>query len=308
MTKRIGVLVGMENDFPEAFCERVSRVPGFQGELVRLGGVRERPLFGYDVIIDRISHEVPFYRLALKAAALAGTYVINDPLWWSADDKFFGFSLAAKLGVATPRTVLLPSRSYIPDIDLHRSLRNLQYPLDWQGIVEYVGLPAILKPAEGGGWKNVYRIDSMDELIARYDETGQLVMTLQQFIHFEDYVRCLCIGREHINVVRYDPANRCYRPERGWLDPALERTIIDHAMLLNNALGYDMNSVEFAIENGVPYAIDFTNPAPDMYRQSILPENFEWCIDRMVDLVVKVANEGRTLTGNYNFSRYLPTK
>ena len=109
MTERIGIMVGMEDSFPAAFIESVNRRPGFQAELVKVGGVPERLTSSYSVIVDRISHEVPFYRHYLKAAALAGVYVINDPFWWSADDKFFGFSLAKKLGVATPRTVMLPS-------------------------------------------------------------------------------------------------------------------------------------------------------------------------------------------------------
>src|SRR5215472_17822552 len=129
MTERIGILCGMEESFPAAFIESVNRTLGFRAELAKLGGIRERYERPYRVLIDRISHEVPFYRLALKAAALAGTYVINDPFWWSADDKFFGFSLASRIGVRIPRTVLLPSKSYIPAIDPQRSLRNLQYPL-----------------------------------------------------------------------------------------------------------------------------------------------------------------------------------
>jgi hypothetical protein len=247
---------------------------------------------------------VPFYRFALKAAALGGTYVINDPFWWSADDKFFGYSLAARLGVAVPRTVMLPSRSYIPAIDPQKSLRNLVFPLDWEGIARYVGFPAILKPAEGGGWKNVYRVDSLDELVARYDTTGTLVMVLQQFIDFEDYVRCLCIGRR-IRPIRYDPKRRCYLEDENFLPPKLEKLVLEGAAALNEGLGYDMNSVEFAIKDGVPYAIDFTNPAPDMYRESILPKNFVWCLETMAELCMEVVKENRAMRGMYPFHAQL---
>ena len=65
----------------------------------------------YRVIVDRISHEVEYYRGALKHAVLEGTYVINNPFWWTADDKFFNYSVVAKLGVAVPKTVLLPQKS-----------------------------------------------------------------------------------------------------------------------------------------------------------------------------------------------------
>ena len=86
------------------------------------------------MLIDRLSHEVPFYRLHLKAAILGGAYVINDPFWWSADDKFFNYALATKLGVAIPPTVLLPHKEH-PTGTTERSMRNLKYPLDWDAVI-----------------------------------------------------------------------------------------------------------------------------------------------------------------------------
>src|SRR5687767_3496165 len=142
MADRIGVLAGMEADFfPAALCQRINEMGGgtVHAELAKIDATPENFTPKYSVLVDRISHEVPFYRFHLKAAALAGTYVINDPFWFSADDKFFGFSLAARLGVPVPRTVLLPQREYIPAIDTSRSLQNLVYPLDWEGIAKYVG-------------------------------------------------------------------------------------------------------------------------------------------------------------------------
>lgn len=306
MTERIGIVVGMEESFPDAFIESVNKIPGFSAEFAKIGGTKETWQCPYRVLIDRISHEVPCYRLYLKAAALSGAYVINDPLWWSADDKFFGFSLAQRLGVTVPRTVLLPSRSYIPAIDPNRSLRNLEFPLDWEGIADYVRFPAILKPAEGGGWKSVSRVNNMDELIRDYNESEQLVMTLQEFIDFEEYVRCICIGKDEILPIKYDPRQRCYVEAEKFLTPALEALIVDSSKKLNNALNYDMNSVEFAIRDGIPYAIDFTNPAPDMHRHSVLPKYFDWCVDRMTRLVTDVVREGRTMKLPYAFTEYLP--
>ena len=72
----------------------------------------------YAVIVDRISHEVEYYRAYLKHAVLQGTYVINNPFWWTADDKFFNYAVMAKLGVAIPKTVLLPQKAYPADVDL----------------------------------------------------------------------------------------------------------------------------------------------------------------------------------------------
>jgi len=305
MPERVGILVGQEQSFPEAFIARVNAHPGIQAEYAKVGGTPERYESRYRVLIDRISQEVPFYRFHLKAASLAGTYVINDPFWWSADEKFFGYSLASRIGVTVPRTVLLPSKAYIPAIDPQRSLRNLEYPLDWEAIARYVGFPAILKPADGGGWKNVSRANDMRELLAAYDESGQLVMTLQQFIDFDEYVRCICVGKEFILPIRYDPRRRCYLDEEGYLSKALETQVLDGAWALNHALGYDMNSVEFAIKDGVAYAIDFTNPAPDMDLNSILPRYFHIVVDEMAKFAMKVAKDGRPNHDGYPFREWI---
>lgn len=292
--KKVGLLVGLENTFPWPFLEMVNergRDLGVMAEMATIGGAgeQEEPP-RYDVIVDRISHEVPFYRGYLKSAALHGTVVINDPFWWEADEKFFECSLARKIGVAVPKTVLLPNKDYSPDIDPNRSLRNLQYPVDWQGIVNYTGLPAVLKPNTGGGWRDVYIVRSIEELIYSYDQTGTKTMILQEFIDWDDYTRCICIGGE-ILPLRYDPKRDFFHryvvdnPPEGWVR---DRSIED-AHKLVTALGYDMDTVEFAIKDGVLYAIDFLNPAPDFDNFSIKEHNFGWVLDRMTNLVIDYA-------------------
>jgi hypothetical protein len=50
-----------------------------------------------------------------------------------------------------------------------------------------------------------------------------------------------------------------------------------------------MNSMEWAIRGGVPYAIDFMNPAPDMDIYSLTPAHFEWAVTHMADLAIRLA-------------------
>lgn len=315
MAEKIGILAGWEQSMPQAFIERCNKHPGIQAEFAKIGGTPERFTSPYRVLVDRISHEVKHYRMYLKAAALGGSFVINDPFWWSADDKFFGFSLASRLGVATPRTVLLPQKDYIPAIDKGRSLRNLEFPLSWEAIVDYVKFPAVLKPSDGGGWKGVSIVRTPAELMKAYDESGLEPMTLQQFIDFDDYARCICIGQENILPIQYNPSIKhprtglrgAYIHHEGgrWLSKELHDRIIDDSLKLNRALGYDMNSVEFAIKDGVPYAIDFTNPAPDMHVDSILEPHFEIVVDWLVDFCVKLAKgQGGTRDG-YRWNKLL---
>jgi hypothetical protein len=307
MAERIGILVGWEQSMPTAFIERCNKVPGIQAEIAKIGGTPERFACPYRVLVDRISQEVKHYRFYLKAAALGGTFVINDPFWWSADDKFFGYSLAARLGVAVPRTVMLPQKDYIPAIVKDRSLRNLEYPLNWEAIIDYVKFPAVLKPADGGGWKDVTIVRSPEELLRAYDASHLNVMTLQEFIDFDEYVRVICIGREHVLPIQYNPSRRCYvyNDRDQWLPKGLHDRIVDDSMKLNQALGYDMNSVEFAVRDGVPYAIDFTNPAPDMHVESILEPYFHRVVDWMVDFSVKMAKGGKGIRDEYRWARMI---
>jgi len=292
--KVIGLLVGRENTFPGPFIELVNEkgaTDGITAELAVLGGTAELAEPYHAVLIDRISHEVPYYRAHLKSAVLMGTTVINDPFWWEADEKFFECTLARKLGVAVPKTVVLPNKQYIPDIDHRYSLRNLQFPLDWDHIVAYTGLPAVLKPNTGGGWKDVFIVHSIEELITAYDQTGLKTMILQEFIDWDDYVRCICVGREHILPIRYNP--RAPFEERYQINRPVEGKLRDQAIedarTLVEALGYDMDTVEFAVRDGVLYAIDFLNPAPDFDNFSIKEDNFRWVIDHMSDLVLRYA-------------------
>jgi len=294
---KVGLLCGREYAFPPAFLERVNAIGaehGITAEFVTLTGTKMGEPSGYRVIVDRISHEVEYYRAFLKHAVLTGTYVINNPFWWTADDKFFNYAIAQKVGVAVPRTVVLPQKSYPADLDLtSESLHNLGYPLDWDGLLDYVGRPAILKPYSGGGWKHVYKVNTREELIAAYDGTGPYCMTLQQFIHFDQYVRCFTFGKTDIVPVRYDPHERRYLVEHSYLTPELGARIVTDAQTLNTALGYEMNTIEFAVENGVPYAIDFLNPAPDFERDRITPHYFEIVVDKMARLVVDRALSGK---------------
>ncbi|MBP9664254.1 MAG: hypothetical protein KBD94_06495 [Pyrinomonadaceae bacterium] len=296
--KTVGILVGREVTFPESFINRIDEKSGGEvtAEMVTIGGIRLDEPKRYDVIIDRISHEVPYYRATLKRMALEGTYIINNPFWWSADDKFFNFSLAAKIGVAIPKTVLLPQHSYIKDIT-SESLRNLEFPIKWEEIVDYVGFPAFLKPFDGGGWKNVSKIHSLEELLTEYNDSGTLCMTLQEGIEYDHFVRCYCVGNENVLIMPYDPSKPYlsgmqYVDVDDYLTPELHKRVEQDVITICTALGYDLNTVEFAIKDGIPYAIDFMNPAPDAELASVGEKNHRWIVDNMTDFILRKLKDG----------------
>jgi hypothetical protein len=291
--KKVGILVGREKTFPDALIRNINeRGKGdVVADFITLGGIRHDDPPRYDLVIDRISHEVPFYRATLKRMSLEGTVIINNPFWWSADDKFFNYSLAQKLGVAVPRTVLLPQKDYMEGI-VSESLRNLEFPLDWQGIADYVGFPAFLKPFDGGGWKNVSKINSLEELWKEYDQTGTLCMTLQAAVDFDQFVRCYCVGQEEVMIMAYDPrkpylSGEQYIHNPDYLAPKLADRVRKDVRTLCTALGYDLNTVEFAIQDDIPYAIDFMNPAPDAELASVGEFYHNWITNAVTDLVFK---------------------
>ena len=138
----------------------------------------------------------------------------------------------------------------------------------------------------------VFHVHNPVEFFHAYDHSHQLCMTLQAAVNFEEYFRCYVVGQEEVHIMPYDP--RRPHAERYVLEPPvypkglLERVEKD-ALTLCRALGYDLNTVEFAVEDGVPYAIDFMNPAPDADLHSVGKDNFEWIVDKVAKLAVKKA-------------------
>lgn len=307
--KKIGILYGQENTFPPAFIERVNekKENGIVAESVMIEKVVQGEASDYAVIIDRISQDIPFYRAYLKNAALNGTAVINNPFWWSADEKFFNNCLATKLDVAVPKTVILPSNQHPPDTNA-RSMRNLAYPLAWKAIFDYIGFPAYFKPFAGGGWKNVYKVNNADEFFKAYSETGQLVMMLQEEIVFDEYFRCYSIDCKDVHIMQYEPRNPHHLRyvKNG---PPVAKKILDKVsdgvLKLNEALGYDFNTVEFALRKGVPYAIDFCNPAPDADVHSVGTENFEWIVEATSNMAIRKAKAHQEGKNNLRWGKFI---
>jgi hypothetical protein len=309
--KKIGILFGQENTFPHAFVDRVNQKAekSIKAEFVHIDKVMQAEPLDYAVIIDRISQDVPFYRAMLKNAAICGTAVINNPFWWSADEKFFNNALAVKIGVPVPKTVILPSKD-MPDDTTGQSFRNLAFPLDWDSIFNYVSFPAYMKPFDGGGWKEVYKLYDLDDFFDKYNKTKQYVMMLQEEIVFDDYFRCYCIGGKHVRIMQYEPRNPQHlRYEHGKApaEKKLLETVKNYVIKLNKYLGYDFNTVEFAIRDGVPYAIDFCNPAPDADVNSVGQDNFDWVVETAADYAIERAKKQKDGVDNLTWGEFIKT-
>ncbi|RZL17611.1 MAG: hypothetical protein EOO89_07230 [Pedobacter sp.] len=309
--KKIGILFGRERSFPEAVVQRINEIAekDIVAEFVSIDKIFQAEALDYAVIIDRISQDVPFYRSALKNAAITGTAVINNPFWWSADEKFFNNALAIKIGVPVPKTALIPSYE-MPEDTSDQSFSNLAFPMSWDEIFEYTGFPAYMKPFDGGGWKEVYKLHDKEDFFDKHSQTRRTVMMLQEEIEFTEYFRCYCIGGKHVRIMQYEPRNPFhlrYQVDTPPSSEALMQTIHDYVLKLNQYLGYDFNTVEFAVRDGIPYAIDFCNPAPDAEVTSVGQANFDWVVETTAQYAIERAKAQIDGQDNLTWGTYVKT-
>lgn len=288
-SKKIGLVTGDEADWPDAFLAAINERDGIIGELVKIGPTYMDEPNSYAVIIDRISHDIPYYRAYLKYAAIQGAYLINDPLTQAIDQKFFGIALVQKLGLQTPRTVVLPNK----DLDVDTTpdtFRNLKYPMSWDDIIDYVGVPAILKDIKNSGRREVRRVENVDELLRFYDESGVRTTVLQQVIESDSHIHCFVIGQENVLCLQYSLANGRYLTGSLATDKGIGSKIKQAALKITKAFKYDINMVEFVVADNELFVINGTNPAPEMNKELMTLEQFTWCVEEIVNITIERAH------------------
>ena len=295
--KKIGIIYGMEQSFPPALCEKINDKGknAVVAEIMKIGAGLLDIIPEYDLIFDRASQEVPFYSSMLKAAALKGIKVVNNPFRKCADDNFFHAVMANMNGIKVPRTALLPSKEHPPGAS-SESLKNLQYPLDWDEIFDYVGWPAVLKPNKGNGSFISYKVYNPNEFFAAYDLTGNKVMILQEAIDYKKYFRCYVIGGRKVRIMEYEPArphHMRYKPGEADISPDLKDRISETCTQVSQKLGFDFNAVEFALSGNDLYAMDFLNPQPNAEQAFLKDENFGWLVSKTADFLILQALEER---------------
>ncbi len=284
--KKIGLIIGQEWEWPEAFMEAINNSKeNITAELIKLGGTFMDEPCEYDVIIDRISHEIPYYRAYLKYAAIHGAYIINNPYVWSADSKFSGTALINKLGLKSPRTVILPNKQVDKDVT-PSTFRNLDYPMNWQAIIDYVGVPAIFKDNKARGRRGVARVHNVDELIQQYDESSTRTKILQQIIDSDHHVHSFVIGQEKVLSLNYSLKHGRYQQSILDNNSKLGAELTADALNITRTYQYDVNMVEFVIKDGVAYVINGTYPTPDIDLTLMTEEQFQWFVTEIAALAI----------------------
>jgi hypothetical protein len=247
----------------------------------------------YDLIIDRASH---YFRLGIPMfmmMAHQGTHIINNPFsfHYFINRKDVGYHIAQELGIPIPPTYVLPVYE-TPFFKKEDFVHHRHF--EWEIIAEKIGFPCILKPANGRGARGVKFCKDLDSLLESYHHSGTEIMVAQTIVDspYEWQIRCLCMGKE-ILISKYifrefDQSE--YLEDENFLEPDLKKLIEEYSYVINRAMGYEMNSVEFFIDHeGIPWAIDFNNPIPDGRLEALGPHWYEKYLQAMVQMVIRFA-------------------
>ncbi len=307
--KKIGFLFGVNNAFSLDVMQNINlrKKDGIIAEEIKIDIMGIDDLVEYDVILDRVSQFVPFYSTVLKYAELRGCHVINNPFWECADDNFFNFALSHQMNIKVPRTVIIPSKA-LPKGVTNESMRNLAYPLDWDAMFEYVGFPAYLKANIRSSYNNDFKIYNPQEFFSAYDLTGDTTMIFQESIEFDDYYKCFVIGKKYVKIIKYyplRPQHLRYSEEEPMLTEEMIESIEKSCSTVSTVLGFDFNSVEFAIKDNEIYAVEFHDINPILDRNVIKQNNYNWLINITADYLIEIADSETPRQKKYCWTDYL---
>lgn len=291
VTRRIGLSLGADLCWPLCFEGILSRwdptlkVGGddvrFEVERVSIEPFDLRAGKRYDVVLDRLTHWYASTREWIKKAVLMDDlYVLNNPWAVQSMEKQTSYCAMMRLGLPIPDTWLVPPKEYDAAPDLETTLSRYARFFDLDEIGERVGYPMFMKPYDGGGWVGVSKIDDASALKAAYDASGKYVMHLQNgVVPYEKFVRCVGIGAD-LRVVEYDPSaplHQRYTTEYDHLPEADLDRLRKITLTINAFFGWDFNSCECLLKDGVWHPIDFANPCPDSQVTS-LHRHFPWLV------------------------------
>ncbi len=291
LTRRIGLSLGADICWPLCFEALMKRLDlhlpmggdtiDFEVERVTIEPYDLRQSTKYDVVLDRLAHWLmPSREWIKKAILMDGTYVLNNPWSFQSMEKQTSYCAMMRLGLPVPNTWMVPPKDYEPSEDLRPTLEKYARLFDLGSVGGQLDYPLFMKPYDGGAWKGVTRIADESQLRLVYDQSGKLLMHLQAAVEpYEHFVRCIGMGPQ-LRMVRYDPSaphHERYQLQRDFMT-AEDREIVENTTLtINSFFGWDFNSCESLLKDGVWCPIDFANACPDSQVNS-LHYHFPWLV------------------------------
>jgi len=311
---KIGLLLGNEISMPDAFEGLLKRLNlnikygdetfTFKPERISIEPFNIRYKPDYDIVMERVSHWHTNPREWLKKILLDDVYVINNPFTFQSMEKHIGFSMLAKLGVNIPDTWLLPQKDQSDLLQEALELYSKFFELD--EIAESIGYPMYIKPYDGGGWVGVQRLENSADLHKAYNESGKRMMHLQKSVEFSKFCRALNIGPQ-VLPMRYDPSkplHERYVISFDYFTGDEWEQMIKITKLVGAIFGWEYNSCEVGIIDGVLYPFDFSNAVPDSSVMS-LHFYFPWVIKSLIRWITFCGATGRKFRFNLNWRKYL---
>jgi hypothetical protein len=311
----IGLLLGAEEDWPQAFEALLQRVgpvtiDGHEHEF----GSRRLTIEPFDLndpvrvglVIDRLAYWYYHPREWLKKAALMnGTYLLNSPFTFQSMEKHSAYCAMLRLGLKIPRTVLVPYKNPVDNVRWAYTSAQYNRPFDLDAIADDLGYPLYMKPFDGGGWRGVSRINNRDDLHRAYDESGEMLMHLQATIEYDKFARALSIGAETM-VMDFrpeEPMHNRYAVSHDFLSPSAGHQAVAISRIVNAFFGWEFNSCEMLVKGDSVHPIDYANACPDVAVTS-LHYYFPWAISALVKWSVFSLATGRRSKVDLHTERY----
>ena len=312
----VGMLLGTEEDWPGAFESLMRKIPevNFEGETHTFSTERitiepfdleMKPR--HAVVIDRLSHWYYVPREWIKKVALMNdVYLMNNPFTFQSMEKHAAYCAMMRLGLHVPDTWLIPYKKPPDNPRFPYTAERYNQQFDLREVAGRIGYPLFMKPFDGGAWVGVTRIADEEELMRRYDESGERLMHLQASVeNFDVFCRALSIGAETM-VMRYDPDEPLhgrYQVEHGFLEPDIGTEVVTIGRLVNAFFLWEFNSCETLIKDGVVYPIDYANACPDISIIS-LHYYFPWAIKALVKWSIFCTVTDRRMQNDLDTRRY----
>lgn len=317
-TRKIGLSLGADLCWPLCFEDLVQRLDlqlklgkdlvRFEVERTRIEPFSLRQRVPYDLIIDRLTYwYAPAREWIKKCLLMDGSYVWNNPWSLQAMEKHTTYCAMMRLGMPIPETWLVPPKAYDPKPDLQVTLERYAKLFDLGRVGSKVGYPLFMKPYDGGGWVGVSKVDDEAGLRSAYEQSGKLVMHLQQgIVPYDLFVRCIGLGPQ-TRTIRYDPSaplHGRYTADRDFLTAEQQRWLEDITLTINAFFGWDFNSCEALLREGTWHPIDFANPCPDSQVTS-LHRHFPWLVKAKLRWALFCAGTRRPMRLNLDWEPYL---
>ncbi|MEV4266592.1 hypothetical protein [Kribbella sp. NPDC049584] len=311
----IGLLLGAEEDWPQAFEALLQRVgpvtlDGHEHEF----GSRRLTIEPFDLndpvrvglVIDRLAYWYYHPREWLKKAALMnGTYLLNSPFTFQSMEKHSAYCAMLRLGLKIPRTVLVPYKNPVDNVRWAYTSAKYNRPFDLDAIADDLGYPLYMKPFDGGGWRGVSRINNRDDLHRAYDASDEMLMHLQATVEYDKFARALSIGAETM-VMDFrpdEPMHNRYAVSHDFLSPSAGHQAVAISRIVNAFFGWEFNSCEMLVKGDSVHPIDYANACPDVAVTS-LHYYFPWAISALVKWSVFSLATGRRSKVDLHTERY----